>query len=149
MFISSLFFFLMIRRPPRSTRTDTLFPYTTLFRSVNYKRRWRVAASALNYRLREVGLISDSKCTSNYVEMSRRGWLKTEPQGIPREQSYFWQQVVDDLRRQGLSKIDISEGTGVPVQELEALLFGLANMVSIDGEGAQTPARKVSLRVVK
>src|SRR3546814_16139856 len=27
------FFFLMIRRPPRSTRTDTLCPYTTLFRS--------------------------------------------------------------------------------------------------------------------
>src|SRR3546814_13368572 len=27
-------FFLRIRRPPRSTRTDTLFPYTTLFRSV-------------------------------------------------------------------------------------------------------------------
>src|SRR3546814_9569773 len=27
------FFFLMVRRPPRSTRTDTLFPYTTLFRS--------------------------------------------------------------------------------------------------------------------
>src|SRR3546814_20187136 len=29
-----LLFLLMIRRPPRSTRTDTLFPYTTLFRSV-------------------------------------------------------------------------------------------------------------------
>src|SRR3546814_9586487 len=29
-----IFFFLMIRRPPRSTRTDTLFPYTTLFRSI-------------------------------------------------------------------------------------------------------------------
>src|SRR3546814_12029556 len=28
-------FFLMIRRPPRSTRTDTLFPYTTLFRSAS------------------------------------------------------------------------------------------------------------------
>src|SRR3546814_16794634 len=28
-----VFFFLMLRRPPRSTRTDTLFPYTTLFRS--------------------------------------------------------------------------------------------------------------------
>src|SRR3546814_3652515 len=28
-------FFLMIRRPPRSTRTDTLFPYTTLFRSAD------------------------------------------------------------------------------------------------------------------
>src|SRR3546814_676528 len=34
MYINYLFFFfLMIRRPPRSTRTDTLFPYTTLFRS--------------------------------------------------------------------------------------------------------------------
>src|SRR3546814_12713104 len=30
---ATVFFFLMIRRPPRSTRTDTLFPYTTLFRS--------------------------------------------------------------------------------------------------------------------
>src|SRR3546814_11964870 len=33
-----LFFFLMIRRPPRSTRTDTLFPYTTLFRSGQRQR---------------------------------------------------------------------------------------------------------------
>src|SRR3546814_6876607 len=31
-------FFLMIRRPPRSTRTDTLFPYTTLFRSAADRR---------------------------------------------------------------------------------------------------------------
>src|SRR3546814_4422029 len=31
----------MIRRPPRSTRTDTLFPYTTLFRSARYWRRPR------------------------------------------------------------------------------------------------------------
>src|SRR3546814_878793 len=34
----ALFFFLMIRRPPRSTRTDTLFPYTTLFRSSRSSR---------------------------------------------------------------------------------------------------------------
>src|SRR3546814_230971 len=32
--VCCLFFFLMIRRPPGSTRTDTLFPYTTLFRSL-------------------------------------------------------------------------------------------------------------------
>src|SRR3546814_11857924 len=31
-----MFFFLIIRRPPRSTRTDTLFPYTTLFRSFHF-----------------------------------------------------------------------------------------------------------------
>src|SRR3546814_14224303 len=33
------FVFLMIRGPPRSTRTDTLFPYTTLFRSDRYRSR--------------------------------------------------------------------------------------------------------------
>jgi Zn-dependent peptidase ImmA (M78 family) len=116
---------------------------------LTYKKRWRVAASALNYRLYEIGLIRESKRNSNYIEMSRRGWLKEEPQGIAREQSYFWQQVVDDLRARGISKFDIAENTGVPVQELEALLFGLANMLSIDGSGNRTAPRKVDLRIVK
>src|SRR3546814_6686566 len=53
MFIDMLvivFCFLMIRRPPRSTRTDTLFPYTTLFRSSSTTLRPfgpRVALTAL------------------------------------------------------------------------------------------------------
>src|SRR3546814_7007112 len=41
----------MIRRPPRSTRTDTLFPYTTLFRSLGFaidERDFRIAARMLN-----------------------------------------------------------------------------------------------------
>src|SRR3546814_15929840 len=42
MFVCLSFFFLMIRRPPRSTRTDTLFPYTTLFRSHWPIRRGRL-----------------------------------------------------------------------------------------------------------
>src|SRR3546814_2233001 len=41
-FLFCFFCFLMIRRPPRSTRTDTLFPYTTLFRSRDFRLwRWR------------------------------------------------------------------------------------------------------------
>src|SRR3546814_15558421 len=43
MFTSLVFFFLMIRRPPRSTRTDTLFPYTTLFRSETQKLEYERA----------------------------------------------------------------------------------------------------------
>src|SRR3546814_15638828 len=41
-------FFLMIRRPPRSTRTDTLFPYTTLFRSSLYNLTAAELADAAN-----------------------------------------------------------------------------------------------------
>src|SRR3546814_14569705 len=50
-------FFLIIRRPPRSTRTDTLFPYTTLFRSgqpagQHRSRAWHHPARAARNRTR-------------------------------------------------------------------------------------------------
>src|SRR3546814_15487909 len=54
---SFVFFFLMIRRPPRSTRTDTLFPYTTLFRSTSAAHaefRLRIRDLRLDGRL-EIG----------------------------------------------------------------------------------------------
>src|SRR6056297_2057186 len=38
--VYTLFLFLMMRRPPRPTRTDTLFPYTTLFRAARRSPRW-------------------------------------------------------------------------------------------------------------
>src|SRR3546814_12367878 len=54
---SDVFFFVIIRRPPRSTRTDTLFPYTTRFRSIIpaapepvRARRRRVAAGRRRVR---------------------------------------------------------------------------------------------------
>src|SRR3546814_16722619 len=43
--------FLVIRRPPRSTRTDTLFPYTTLFRSLPYSLPDHRAVAARNVDL--------------------------------------------------------------------------------------------------
>src|SRR3546814_9387004 len=46
----------MIRRPPRSTRTDTLFPYTTLFRSSSYSRA-RGARSAAGLATRKAWMI--------------------------------------------------------------------------------------------
>src|SRR6056297_2188969 len=47
---SLFFFFLMIRRPPRSTRTDTLFPYTTLFRSPRHPRLRGTARPVIGLR---------------------------------------------------------------------------------------------------
>src|SRR3546814_4347088 len=51
MYSACCFFVLMRRRPPRSTRTDTLFPYTTLFRSGSDKLlRFELDAGALGKR---------------------------------------------------------------------------------------------------
>src|SRR3546814_20385636 len=44
-----VFIFLMTRRPPRSTRTDTPFPYTTLFRSVGPNAHHSTAAIRMNF----------------------------------------------------------------------------------------------------
>src|SRR3546814_17766704 len=70
-------FFLMIRRPPRSTRTDTLFPYTTLFRSPDVWAIDQVFPILPIERLDEEplrrGVIADMTCDSDgkistYVE---------------------------------------------------------------------------------
>src|SRR3546814_14516890 len=50
-----IFFLLMIRRPPKSTLTDTLFPYTTLFRSTKEKMD---AAFAMDAQFREFAQVA-------------------------------------------------------------------------------------------
>src|SRR3546814_19017037 len=60
-------FFLMIRRPPRSTRTDTLFPYTTLFRSISPRhqskvRGWRGSQTGEPGRKIPIGQMEKPRC---------------------------------------------------------------------------------------
>src|SRR3546814_4506005 len=50
----------MIRRPPRSTRTDTLFPYTTLFRSAQFRTR-RLRGETAAFRV-----FCHRKCSSHF-----------------------------------------------------------------------------------
>src|SRR3546814_12221917 len=61
----------MIRRPPRSTRTDTLFPYTTLFRS---RRQLRAAAKA--YSALQPDRQQELRAKYDALDGSeRRGWM--------------------------------------------------------------------------
>src|SRR3546814_7525089 len=80
----SRFFVLMIRRPPRSTRTDTLFPYTTLFRSAlsfvraratpaagRARQELSTGGGAPRIRRRRLGLTSE--CRSPVFGIRSRG----------------------------------------------------------------------------
>src|SRR3546814_4920926 len=62
--MSSILFVLMIRRPPRSTRTDTLFPYTTLFRSVLRVEAFGRAEGTSQLELRWIGVDGDDATRS-------------------------------------------------------------------------------------
>src|SRR3546814_8799931 len=68
----------MIRRPPRSTRTDTLFPYTTLFRSsVRTPMRWtKYHSGQLHYRLQRPNLLLTLKVACGTVEMKNTALIK-------------------------------------------------------------------------
>src|SRR3546814_6141692 len=57
----------MVRRPPRSTRTDTLFPYTTLFRSWSGKRA-AASAEATSVMLMALRLASTEACCEARIE---------------------------------------------------------------------------------
>src|SRR3546814_12591858 len=62
-----LFFFLMIRRPPRSTRTDTLFPYTTLFRSIENSSTSRDREAGYSQQLLQLGKEKPVREVGNYT----------------------------------------------------------------------------------
>src|SRR3546814_20162901 len=72
MLCSFIFFFLMIRRPPRSTRTDTLFPYTTLFRSETIANADRRAAIGF-------GRVGRSSGTAERDHLHRLSERRAEP----------------------------------------------------------------------
>src|SRR3546814_1836018 len=63
----------MIRRPPRSTRTDTLFPYTTLFRS-DLSRRSRHQTRGNRARRNGTSLLE--QCLRRAGELHHRAWIQ-------------------------------------------------------------------------
>src|SRR3546814_4200346 len=80
---SLLSFFLMIRRPPRSTRTDTLFPYTTLFRSVSDSLVYTNAPVRCRNRHGFNGYSRHGNFTRTYSSRCKRGASEHGKQGGP------------------------------------------------------------------
>src|SRR3546814_3478348 len=99
-----MFFFLMIRRPPRSTRTDTLFPYTTRFRS-----RYR-QGQATGPRSRQWQPKAES--------CSPHAPLKTDPQQLLRLDRKFHRQLLQHVLRKTINDQRSEEHTS----ELQSLM---------------------------
>src|SRR3546814_3231925 len=76
----------MIRRPPRSTRTDTLFPYTTLFRSVPRGSGWsfdrgsgmRVRPRRVTVKARVVKLAGKAGAVGTHLRYLERDGVRSE-----------------------------------------------------------------------
>jgi Zn-dependent peptidase ImmA (M78 family)/DNA-binding XRE family transcriptional regulator len=102
----------------------------TLNQIVEAKKRWSVSVMAMIRRLRSLNVISDWQYRMFCIQATEVGYRTAEPFGIAREQSVVWQKVLTALWNEKLTKKEIAEQLNVPQQEIENLLFGLANMLS-------------------
>lgn len=130
--------FLMPRSDVKS-RMPLLLTVDIILRA---KKRWRVSAMAMAYRLRALGLLSEWNYKSICVELSRRGYRSSEPDGIEREASAVWRKILTDLWSRKVTKADIAAELALPMDELEGLIWNLA------GPAERPETRRVQLRAV-
>lgn len=107
------------------------------------KKRWKVSAMALAYRLNSLGYISEWSYRSLIIELGKRGYRSGEPDGIEREVSAVLAKVLAALWSKGLTKDDIARDLGIPLEEIEALLFRLSPEQSVAATERQRPRLKV------
>ena len=103
-------------RMPRFITVDTI---------IEAKKRWRVSAMAMAYRLHALSLLSDWQYKSACIELGRRGFRSSEPGGIERETSRVWQKVLTQLWIERRTKNEIANALHIPLDELEGLVWGL------------------------
>jgi len=97
---------------------------------VSKKTRWKVSAMALAYRMHKLGLLSEWNHRSICIELGQLGYRSGEPAGIERETSTVLAKVLTALWSKRLTKQDIAGDLGIPIEEIETLIFGLTGPVS-------------------
>jgi Zn-dependent peptidase ImmA (M78 family)/DNA-binding XRE family transcriptional regulator len=112
---------------PRADVLGFSQPITRLQKLIDMKRRWKVSLAALTYRVHKIGLMSDWKYRSFYMEIAKKGYNKREPNEIEREQSSVWKKVLKNLWAENTTHLDIANDIAVPPDEVEGLLFGVLN----------------------
>lgn len=114
---------------------------------IQRKRRWRVAAIALAYRLHELGLLSDWLYHTTCVNLSRMGYRSGEPDGIEREASRLLGQVMADVWtvRHGFEKLCAE--LAIQPHDVNDLVFNLAPIV-LEGDRQRSAPLHPELRVV-
>lgn len=116
---------------------------------IRAKSKWHVAAMALAHRLNSLGLVTEWGYRSLCVELSKRGFRRSEPGSqLRHESSQILGKVMTALRADGFTTRRIAAEIGLPASEFAAYLFGLA-VTSQDGAGnASSSGERPRLEVV-
>jgi len=109
----------LLGRPLRSATLDTILAE---------RSRWKVAAMALTYRLHGLGFLTDWEYRNLCLELSRRGYRRSEEGGVPHESSLLLTKVLKSQRSKNVGLEDIAVGVGLTTKELSQHLLELVLM---------------------
>jgi Zn-dependent peptidase ImmA (M78 family) len=110
---------------PKSDVVAELPRVSGLNQIIQKKLRWKVSVAALNYRLRKLDITSEWMNREMCIEISKRGYHKSEPNGIEWERSSVWEKVLKSLWSERSNHAQIAEEIHVPEVEVADLLFGV------------------------
>lgn len=117
-------------------------------RIVRAKQTWKVAAMALTHRLFELDLLTEWGYRTACVQLSRLGYRRSEPNGVPRESSQVLDKVFRSLREGSETPTAIADAIGISVDEVHAHVFGLTPVAVDGGAASRSSARRGDLRLV-
>jgi Zn-dependent peptidase ImmA (M78 family)/DNA-binding XRE family transcriptional regulator len=119
---------------PRASVLASGVRMPTVDQLVVLKRNWNTSVAALAHRLRAAGLMTEWHYRTVCIEIAKRGWRQSEPNGIARETSQLLQKVFAALRADGITKPVIAKELRIDPRDLDALVFGLV-MTTVPGSG--------------
>lgn len=116
---------------------------------VKLKRNWNVSVAALAHRMHALDLLSEWHYRTMCIEIAQRGFRRKEPNGIDRETSQVLNKVLQSLHADGVSRAVIARDLAIPVEDFEALVFGLVISAIPGGLNGPQPVRtRAHLRLV-
>lgn len=116
----------------------------TLPNLIKLKNRWQVSLAALVFRLHQVGTIREWHYRNLCLEMSKKGYFRSEPNPGQREMSQLIQKAFAKLRQDGVSKAQVAAELEIPDEELDTLIFGLTLVQVKRDQGALSPTKRRS-----
>ena len=123
---------------PRASVLANIPKLASVEQIIRLKKIWGVSAAALTYRYHYLKVITAWHYRSLFVQLSKRGFTKNEPEPATHESSQLLQKVFKALRKEGITRQRVARELYISTAELDDLLLGLT-FGRIDG-GRETLA---------
>jgi len=117
---------------------------------IKAKKRWRVSAMALAYRLShfQKPMLTEWQYRSICIELGKRGYRSGEPDGVARENSVLWGKILEHLWSDRKNLQNLANDLFLPLTEVEMLLSGILPQVK-HGTAVKRESKEATLKLVE